>query len=87
MKSKKIYIIKKNLKKIEKDDPSLLKDNTSNNKTEKSLNLSKFRLNFWNNNFHIMCSKHNDNFPKSKRELFDKPLLYDTNGTRMYYIE
>ena len=37
----------------------------------------------WDRNFHIMCSKDNPYFPKPMREMFDVPLLYDANGTRL----
>ena len=36
----------------------------------------------WVQNFHMMCSKDNDRYPKTMRELFEKPLSYDVNLTR-----
>jgi hypothetical protein len=37
----------------------------------------------WVQNFHMMFSKDNNNYPKMKRELFENPILYDINGTKM----
>ena len=36
----------------------------------------------WVANFHTMCSKDNDNYPKYLRELFERPYTYDINGRR-----
>ena len=38
----------------------------------------------WVSNFHLMCSKDNEQLPKYRREFFDNPLIYDVNGTRTY---
>jgi hypothetical protein len=37
----------------------------------------------WVQNFHMMFSKDNFKYPKMMRELFECPILYDINGTRM----
>jgi hypothetical protein len=38
----------------------------------------------WVRNFHMMCSKDNERYPKMLRELFEKPFSYDINMTRRY---
>ena len=38
----------------------------------------------WVRNFHMMCSKDNERYPKMLRELFEKPFSYDINMTRKY---
>jgi hypothetical protein len=39
----------------------------------------------WTDNFHTMYSKNNDKFPKMLREMFDKPIKYQTNGIYEHY--
>jgi hypothetical protein len=39
----------------------------------------------WVRNFHMMCSKDNERYPKMLRELFEKPFSYDINMTRRYF--
>jgi hypothetical protein len=36
----------------------------------------------WVHNFHLMCSKDNNHYPKYLREYFDTPRNYDVNGSR-----
>lgn len=44
---------------------------------------NELRENSWIKNFHLMSSKDNEHFHKNLRELFDNPLNYDVNGSRM----
>lgn len=37
----------------------------------------------WDTHFHLMWSKDNELVTKSKRELFDLPLLYNIDGTKL----
>ena len=37
----------------------------------------------WDTHFHLMWSKDNDLVTKSKRELFEFPLLYNLDGTKL----
>jgi hypothetical protein len=47
-------------------------------------NAQEFKEKQWVRNFHMMCSKDNERYPKMLRELFEKPFSYDINMTRRY---
>jgi len=55
--------------------------NLNRNKNPNVDNLRK-RENHWDSHFHLMWSKDNGQVTKSKRELFDSPLIYNIDGTK-----
>lgn len=84
--------IKLFLEKYRKNHPLFEKRNSSLqpiriikrlSKKDEEIILKKAEKN-WNTHFHLMWSKDNEIVSKSKRELFDSPLIYNINGTKKF---